>query len=248
MTYRTTGTRLPVLGNNRSSCIHVPTTTTTITHNTETSSIIFSPLTDSNSHLSTPQYPYNFLSNLRTDDKVSPAATTTDPNELLIVNPSKRLNRGSKVIDSKLPNDRIGPSISPTKETRAPRLASVDRRLDEDSFHIISMIGEGGFSRVYKGYYAPLERTVAIKVVARVGLPRAGLDWLWSERDIGTLIHVSQCYSDDPCHRLSSVSPIIGSFVTDTHFVFVMDWAAGDLGSLELPVPEDVARVYLAQI
>ncbi|KAG8811773.1 hypothetical protein FRC18_003288 [Serendipita sp. 400] len=110
------------------------------------------------------------------------------------------------------------------------------------------MIGEGGFSRVYKGYYTPLEKTVAIKVVARVGLQRAGLDWLWSERDIGTLIHVSQTYSNDPYHRLSPVSPIIGSFVTDTHFVFVMDWAAGDLGSLELPVPEDVARVYLAQI
>ncbi|KAG8835042.1 hypothetical protein FRC17_005664 [Serendipita sp. 399] len=166
-------------------------------------------------------------------------ATTPGPSTALLAShPPLMRNR-------RLP--RCLPDLSDLSEPAANGPSAVGPLLTEESFRVVAKLGEGGFSRVYKAIYEPLERVVAIKIVSLLGTRESSLESLWAERRVGTLVHDVKKHMK-PHPGVNFIAPIIGSFITDTHVAFIMNLASCDMCYLQLPIAEDIARIYLAQI
>uniref|UniRef100_UPI00398EB6D5 serine/threonine-protein kinase 36-like n=1 Tax=Pristiophorus japonicus TaxID=55135 RepID=UPI00398EB6D5 len=107
------------------------------------------------------------------------------------------------------------------------------------NYHILDMIGEGSFGRVYKGRKKFSGQVVALKFIPKVGRSEKELRNLWREIEIMRGL----------CHP--NIVQMLDSFNTDKEVVVVTDYAEGELFQIledDGSLPEEQVREIACQL
>ncbi|NXN58797.1 STK36 kinase, partial [Rynchops niger] len=108
-----------------------------------------------------------------------------------------------------------------------------------EKYHVLEMIGEGSFGRVYKGRRKHSARVVALKFIPKVGRSEKELKNLQREIEIMRGLH----------HP--NIIQMLDSFETDKEVVVVTDYAEGELFQIledDGSLPEDQVQTIAAQL
>ncbi|XP_063144971.1 serine/threonine-protein kinase 36 [Candoia aspera] len=108
-----------------------------------------------------------------------------------------------------------------------------------DGYHVLEMIGEGSFGRVYKGRRKYSAQVVALKFIPKVGRSQKELKNLQREIEIMRGLH----------HP--NIVQMLDSFETDKEVVVVTDYAEGELFQIledDGNLPEEQVQVIAAQL
>ncbi|XP_050195560.1 serine/threonine-protein kinase 36 [Myiozetetes cayanensis] len=108
-----------------------------------------------------------------------------------------------------------------------------------ERYHILEMIGEGSFGRVYKGRRKHSAQVVALKFIPKVGRSEKELKNLQREIEIMRGLH----------HP--NIIQMLDSFETDKEVVVVTDYAEGELFQIledDGSLPEDQVQTIAAQL
>ncbi|XP_027534647.1 serine/threonine-protein kinase 36 isoform X6 [Neopelma chrysocephalum] len=108
-----------------------------------------------------------------------------------------------------------------------------------DRYHVLEMIGEGSFGRVYKGRRKHSAQVVALKFIPKVGRSEKELKNLQREIEIMRGLH----------HP--NIIQMLDSFETDKEVVVVTDYAEGELFQIledDGSLPEDQVQTIAAQL
>ncbi|NXP03486.1 STK36 kinase, partial [Thinocorus orbignyianus] len=108
-----------------------------------------------------------------------------------------------------------------------------------EKYHILEMIGEGSFGRVYKGRQKHRAQVVALKFIPKVGRSKKELKNLQREIEIMRGLH----------HP--NIIQMLDSFETDKEVVVVTDYAEGELFQIledDGSLPEDQVQTIAAQL
>ncbi|XP_005154140.2 serine/threonine-protein kinase 36 isoform X2 [Melopsittacus undulatus] len=106
-------------------------------------------------------------------------------------------------------------------------------------YHVLEMIGEGSFGRVYKGRRKHSAQVVALKFIPKVGRSEKELKNLQQEIEIMRGLH----------HP--NIIQMLDSFETDKEVVVVTDYAEGELFQIledDRTLPEDQVQTIAAQL
>ncbi|NWR87528.1 STK36 kinase, partial [Furnarius figulus] len=108
-----------------------------------------------------------------------------------------------------------------------------------EKYHVLEMIGEGSFGRVYKGRRKHSAQVVALKFIPKVGRSEKELKNLQREIEIMRGLH----------HP--NIIQMLDSFETDKEVVVVTDYAEGELFQIledDGNLPEDQVQAIAAQL
>ncbi|NWI86658.1 STK36 kinase, partial [Pitta sordida] len=108
-----------------------------------------------------------------------------------------------------------------------------------DKYHVLEMIGEGSFGRVYKGRRKHSAQVVALKFIPKVGRSEKELKNLQREIEIMRGLH----------HP--NIIQMLDSFETNKEVVVVTDYAEGELFQIledDGSLPEDQVQTIAAQL
>ncbi|NXI91795.1 STK36 kinase, partial [Psophia crepitans] len=108
-----------------------------------------------------------------------------------------------------------------------------------EKYHVLEMIGEGSFGRVYKGRRKHSAQVVALKFIPKVGRSEKELKNLQREIEIMRGLH----------HP--NIIQMLDSFETDKEVVVVIDYAEGELFQIledDGSLPEDQVQTIAAQL
>ncbi|NWW73365.1 STK36 kinase, partial [Climacteris rufus] len=108
-----------------------------------------------------------------------------------------------------------------------------------EKYHVLEMIGEGSFGRVYKGRRKHSAQVVALKFIPKVGRSEKELKNLQREIEIVRGLH----------HP--NIIQMLDSFETDKEVVVVTDYAEGELFQIledDKCLPEDQVQTIAAQL
>ncbi|NXC76348.1 STK36 kinase, partial [Anhinga anhinga] len=108
-----------------------------------------------------------------------------------------------------------------------------------ERYHVLEMIGEGSFGRVYKGRRKRSAQVVALKFIPKVGRSEKELKNLQREIEIMRGLH----------HP--NIIQMLDSFETDKEVVVVTDYAEGELFQIledDGSLPEDQVQTIAAQL
>lgn len=108
-----------------------------------------------------------------------------------------------------------------------------------DNYHVLELIGEGSFGKVYKGRKKYTGQIVAIKFIPKVGKPEKELRNLRREIDIMRNLH----------HE--NIIEMLDSFDTDKEVAVVTDYAEGELFQIledDGNLPEEQVQHIAAQL
>ncbi|KFP21620.1 Serine/threonine-protein kinase 36, partial [Egretta garzetta] len=108
-----------------------------------------------------------------------------------------------------------------------------------EKYHVLEMIGEGSFGRVYKGRRKRSAQVVALKFIPKVGRSEKELKNLQREIEIMRGLH----------HP--NIIQMLDSFETDKEVVVVTDYAEGELFQIledDGSLPEDQVQTIAAQL
>ncbi|XP_061226200.1 serine/threonine-protein kinase 36 isoform X2 [Neopsephotus bourkii] len=108
-----------------------------------------------------------------------------------------------------------------------------------EKYHVLEMIGEGSFGRVYKGRRKHSAQVVALKFIPKVGRSEKELKNLQREIEIMRGLH----------HP--NIIQMLDSFETDKEVVVVTDYAEGELFQIledDRTLPEDQVQTIAAQL
>uniref|UniRef100_A0A672UI29 non-specific serine/threonine protein kinase n=1 Tax=Strigops habroptila TaxID=2489341 RepID=A0A672UI29_STRHB len=108
-----------------------------------------------------------------------------------------------------------------------------------EKYHVLEMIGEGSFGRVYKGRRKHSAQVVALKFIPKVGRSEKELKNLQREIEIMRGLH----------HP--NIIQMLDSFETDKEVVVVTDYAEGELFQIledDRTLPEDQVQAIAAQL
>ncbi|KFW80154.1 Serine/threonine-protein kinase 36, partial [Manacus vitellinus] len=108
-----------------------------------------------------------------------------------------------------------------------------------ERYHVLEMIGEGSFGRVYKGRRKHSAQVVALKFIPKVGRSEKELKNLQREIEIMRGLH----------HP--NIIQMLDSFETDKEVVVVTDYAEGELFQIledDGSLPEDQVQTIAAQL
>ncbi|NXL30182.1 STK36 kinase, partial [Glaucidium brasilianum] len=108
-----------------------------------------------------------------------------------------------------------------------------------EKYHVLEMIGEGSFGRVYKGRRKHSAQVVALKFISKVGR---------SEKELKNLQRESEIMRG--LHHLNIIQ-MLDSFETDKEVVVVTDYAEGELFQIledDGSLPEDQVQTIAAQL
>ncbi|NXF75166.1 STK36 kinase, partial [Sclerurus mexicanus] len=108
-----------------------------------------------------------------------------------------------------------------------------------EQYHVLEMIGEGSFGRVYKGRRKHSAQVVALKFIPKVGRSEKELKNLQREIEIMRGLH----------HP--NIIQMLDSFETDKEVVVVTDYAEGELFQIledDGNLPEDQVQMIAAQL
>ncbi|NXP77191.1 STK36 kinase, partial [Ramphastos sulfuratus] len=108
-----------------------------------------------------------------------------------------------------------------------------------ENYHILEMIGEGSFGRVYKGRRKHSAQVVALKCIPKVGRSQKELKNLQQEIDIMRALH----------HP--NIVQMLDSFETKKEVVVVTDYAEGELFQIledDGSLPENQVQTIAAQL
>ncbi|XP_039204719.1 serine/threonine-protein kinase 36 isoform X2 [Crotalus tigris] len=108
-----------------------------------------------------------------------------------------------------------------------------------DRYHVLEMIGEGSFGRVYKGRRKYSAQVVALKFIPKVGRSQKELKNLQREIEIMRGLH----------HP--NIVQMLDSFETDKEVVVVTDYAEGELFQIledDGNLPEEQVQLIAAQL
>ncbi|NXT83124.1 STK36 kinase, partial [Zapornia atra] len=108
-----------------------------------------------------------------------------------------------------------------------------------EKYHVLEMIGEGSFGRVYKGRRKHSAQVVALKFIPKVGRSEKELKNLQREIEIMRGLH----------HP--NIIQMLDSFETDKEVVVVTDYAEGELFQIledDGSLPEDQVQAIAAQL
>ncbi|NWW99532.1 STK36 kinase, partial [Caloenas nicobarica] len=108
-----------------------------------------------------------------------------------------------------------------------------------EKYHVLEMIGEGSFGRVYKGRRKHSAQVVALKFIPKVGRSQKELKNLQREIEIMRGLH----------HP--NIIQMLDSFETDKEVVVVTDYAEGELFQIledDGTLPEDQVQTIAAQL
>ncbi|XP_070585328.1 serine/threonine-protein kinase 36 isoform X2 [Erythrolamprus reginae] len=108
-----------------------------------------------------------------------------------------------------------------------------------DRYHVLEMIGEGSFGKVYKGRRKYSAQIVALKFIPKVGRSQKELKNLQREIEIMRGLH----------HP--NIVQMLDSFETDKEVVMVTDYAEGELFQIledDGNLPEEQVQVIAAQL
>ncbi|NXL42919.1 STK36 kinase, partial [Podilymbus podiceps] len=108
-----------------------------------------------------------------------------------------------------------------------------------ERYHVLEMIGEGSFGRVYKGRRKRSAQVVALKFIPKVGRSEKELKNLQREIEIMRGLH----------HP--NIIQMLDSFETDKEVVVVTDYAEGELFQIledDGSLPEDQVQAIAAQL
>ncbi|NWV10088.1 STK36 kinase, partial [Ptilonorhynchus violaceus] len=108
-----------------------------------------------------------------------------------------------------------------------------------EKYHVLEMIGEGSFGRVYKGRRKHSAQVVALKFIPKVGRSEKELKNLQREIEIVRDLH----------HP--NIIQMLDSFETDKEVVVVTDYAEGELFQIledDKSLPEDQVQTIAAQL
>uniref|UniRef100_A0A8C3TP72 non-specific serine/threonine protein kinase n=1 Tax=Catharus ustulatus TaxID=91951 RepID=A0A8C3TP72_CATUS len=108
-----------------------------------------------------------------------------------------------------------------------------------ENYHVLEMIGEGSFGRVYKGRRKHSAQVVALKFIPKVGRSEKELKNLQREIEIVRDLH----------HP--NIIQLLDSFETDKEVVVVTDYAEGELFQIledDGSLPEDQVQTIAAQL
>uniref|UniRef100_A0A8C4PEL2 non-specific serine/threonine protein kinase n=1 Tax=Dromaius novaehollandiae TaxID=8790 RepID=A0A8C4PEL2_DRONO len=108
-----------------------------------------------------------------------------------------------------------------------------------EKYHVLEMIGEGSFGRVYKGRRKYSAQVVALKFIPKVGRSEKELKNLQREIEIMRGLH----------HP--NIIQMLDSFETDKEVVVVTDYAEGELFQIledDGSLPEDQVQTIAAQL
>uniref|UniRef100_A0A8B9PZW8 non-specific serine/threonine protein kinase n=1 Tax=Apteryx owenii TaxID=8824 RepID=A0A8B9PZW8_APTOW len=108
-----------------------------------------------------------------------------------------------------------------------------------EKYHVLEMIGEGSFGRVYKGRRKYSAQVVALKFIPKVGRSERELKNLQREIEIMRGLH----------HP--NIIQMLDSFETDKEVVVVTDYAEGELFQIledDGSLPEDQVQTIAAQL
>nr|XP_009943621.1 PREDICTED: serine/threonine-protein kinase 36 [Opisthocomus hoazin] len=108
-----------------------------------------------------------------------------------------------------------------------------------EEYHVLEMVGEGSFGRVYKGRRKHSAQVVALKFIPKVGRSEKELKNLQREIEIMRGLH----------HP--NIIQMLDSFETDKEVVVVTDYAEGELFQIledDGSLPEDQVQTIAAQL
>lgn len=108
-----------------------------------------------------------------------------------------------------------------------------------DKYHVLEMIGEGSFGRVYKGRRKYSAQVVALKFIPKLGRSEKELRNLQREIEIMRGL------------RHPNIVHMLDSFETDKEVVVVTDYAEGELFQIledDGKLPEDQVQAIAAQL
>ncbi|XP_029789661.1 serine/threonine-protein kinase 36 isoform X3 [Suricata suricatta] len=108
-----------------------------------------------------------------------------------------------------------------------------------EKYHVLEMIGEGSFGRVYKGRRKYSAQVVALKFIPKLGRSEKELRNL--QREIEIMRHL----------RHPNIVHMLDSFETDKEVVVVTDYAEGELFQIledDGKLPEDQVQAIAAQL
>ncbi|XP_013918545.1 PREDICTED: serine/threonine-protein kinase 36 isoform X3 [Thamnophis sirtalis] len=108
-----------------------------------------------------------------------------------------------------------------------------------DKYHVLEMVGEGSFGKVYKGRRKYSAQVVALKFIPKVGRSQKDLKNLQREIEIMRGLH----------HP--NIVQMLDSFETDKEVVVVTDYAEGELFQIledDGNLPEEQVQVIAAQL
>ncbi|XP_021342400.1 serine/threonine-protein kinase 36-like isoform X3 [Mizuhopecten yessoensis] len=108
-----------------------------------------------------------------------------------------------------------------------------------DNYHVLEIIGEGSFGKVYKGRKKYKAQVVALKFIPKVGKPEKELRNLRREIDIMRGLHHS------------NIIEMLDSFETDKEVVVVTDYAEGELFQIledDGNLPEEQVKMIACQL
>ncbi|NXS14990.1 STK36 kinase, partial [Neodrepanis coruscans] len=108
-----------------------------------------------------------------------------------------------------------------------------------EKYHVLEMIGEGSFGRVYKGRRKHSAQVVALKFIPKVGRSEKELKNLQREIEVMRGLH----------HP--NIIQLLDSFETDKEVVVVTDYAEGELFQIledDGSLPEDQVQTIAAQL
>ncbi|KAK3094442.1 hypothetical protein FSP39_001787 [Pinctada imbricata] len=108
-----------------------------------------------------------------------------------------------------------------------------------ENYHVLEVIGEGSFGKVYKGRKKYSAQVVALKFIPKVGKPEKELRNLRREIDIMRNLH----------HE--NIIEMLDSFETDKEVVVVTDYAEGELFQIledDGNLPEEQVRLIACQL
>ncbi|CAC5416461.1 FU [Mytilus coruscus] len=112
-------------------------------------------------------------------------------------------------------------------------------KLKMDNYHVLEIIGEGSFGKVYKGRKKFSSQVVALKFIPKVGKPEKELRNLRREIEIMRNLH----------HE--NIIEMLDSFETDKEVVVVTDYAEGELFQIledDGSLPEEQVQVIACQL
>ena len=98
----------------------------------------------------------------------------------------------------------------------------VGSRLGPQHFLVTRQVGKGGFGRVYEGIEVQSGHVVAIKTVSRRGLARHRVDTVLKEQVISRKVSENRDRLDASGDGSEFVVRMVSSFLTPSHFVFVL--------------------------
>ncbi|XP_071178743.1 serine/threonine-protein kinase 36-like isoform X5 [Mytilus edulis] len=108
-----------------------------------------------------------------------------------------------------------------------------------DNYHVLEIIGEGSFGKVYKGRKKFSSQVVALKFIPKVGKPEKELRNLRREIEIMRNLHHT------------NIIEMLDSFETDKEVVVVTDYAEGELFQIledDGSLPEEQVQVIACQL